>query len=178
MPLKGKYATIMSNETTSLHMLEYSGSLNCRLQKKVWYVEQFREKGKLTKFFDGVKITNDLRLRRLIFDFAQNANCAQNYAETLLIHFYTTESFHCSKRRLNNLNTVVSKYICMCKNSLVGEKGWFVAEWPRLFVHVQRATVETSSTVKVVSAAGNVQLWCLLMESIKGKDNSLKLEFL
>ena len=66
----------------------------------------------------------------------------------------------------------------MCKNSLVGEKGWFVAEWPRLFVHVQRATVETSSTVKVVFAAGNVQLWCLLMEAIKGKDNSLKLEFL
>jgi hypothetical protein len=36
----------------------------------------------------------------------------------------------------------------------------------------------TASTVKVVSAAGNVKLWCLLMEAIKGKDNSLKFEFL
>ena len=142
-------------------------------------MEQFREKGKLTKSFYGVKIVDNLKLRRLIFVFAQNANCAQNYAETLLIHFYTTERFHCSKRRLNNLNTVVSKYICMCKNSLVGEKGWFVAEWPRLFLCMSNEPpLRTASTVKVVSAAENVQLWCLLMEAIKGKDNSLKLEFL
>ena len=67
----------------------------------------------------------------------------------------------------------------MCKNSLVGEKGWFVAEWPRLFLCMSNEPpLRTSSTVKVVSAAGNVQLWCLLMEAIKGKDNSLKLEFL
>ena len=142
-------------------------------------MEQFREKGKLTKSFYGVKIVDNLKLRRLIFVFAQNANCAQNYAKTLLIHFYTTERFHCSKRRLNYLNTVVSKYICMCKNSLVGEKGWFVAEWPRLFLCMSNEPpLRTASTVKVVSAAENVQLWCLLMEAIKGKDNSLKLEFL
>ena len=68
----------------------------------------------------------------------------------------------------------------MCKNSLVGEKVAFVAEWPRLFLCMSNEPPlrTASTTVKVVSAAENVQLWCLLMEAIKGKDNSLKLEFL
>ena len=54
----------------------------------------------------------------------------------------------------------------MCKNSLVGEKGWFVAEWPRLFVHVQRATVEN-----IIYRKSSFCCWkCTIVVSADGGD--------
>ena len=54
----------------------------------------------------------------------------------------------------------------MCKNSLVGEKGWFVAEWPRLFLCMSNEPpLRTSSTVNVVCC------WkCTIVVSADGGD--------